>query len=299
MNKRIEGTIVLDGLVEGKLPALPGAGHKLREWVKFAQQANLHLHLEIDGGNFSILADNTPLRSASLGHDPAETVASALGEMLKVFPPAERGRVCSTLRSIEYRKGREVQTLFAIRPDGSIDPQQRVIEVSTMAPPTPLSRRERFLLGLGGLLVLLAAFGISAIFVDYRGAWQRLRDQATPLSAETIEVNAPVFEPWFTIGSRQTGRDGGSLVLTLRRKIDLSLDALSTAAATQPAGDLERRLALDAVARGYVRAELFAADGRFLGSTMIRIAPLHRRETMEISIPLSREPRVTRIVLTY
>jgi hypothetical protein len=219
--------------------------------------------------------------------------------MLKVFPPAERGRVSSTLRSIEYRKGQEVQTLFAIRPDGTIDPQQRVIEVSTTAPPTPMSRRERLLIGLVGVLVLLAAFGISAIFVDYREAWQRLRNQATPLSAETIEATAPAFEAWFTINNRQIGHDGGSIVLTLRRTTDLSLDSLNTAAGTQPAGDLERRLALDAVARGYVRAELFAADGRFLGSTMIRIAPLHQRETMEILIPMSREPRVTRIVLTY
>lgn len=299
MNKRIEGTIVLDGLVEGRLPAQPGAEQKLREWVKFARAAHLNFHMETDGGNFSILADNAATRAAGIGPEPGEVIASTLGEMLKVFPPGDRGRIYSTLRSVEYRKGHEVQTLYMIRPDGSVDPQQRMVEVNTSAAEPPMSRRERLLLGLVGVLVLLAAFGISALFVDYREVWQRVQDQTAPLSAERIEVEAGVLEPYLALEARQIGRDGASLVLTLRRRMDLSPQSLGAAAATQPAADLEQRLALEAVARGYVRAELFAADGRFIGTTMVRIVHLRHQESATVVIPLPREPRVRRVVLGY
>ena len=299
MNKRIEGTIVLDGLIEGRLPALPGAELKLREWVDFARRANLHLQLEIDGGRFSILADNAVRWSASIGPEPVEVIASALHEMLKVFPPAERGRVGSSLRSIEYRKGQEVQTLYAIRPDGTVEPQQRRLDVHTTAPRPPMSQRERLLTWLVGVLVILAAFGVSAIFVDYHEMWQRLRNQATPLSADAVAVDSTAFELYFTVESRRIGTDGASLVLTLRRKLPLTSESLSAVAATQPAGDLQNRLALEAVARGYVRAELFTADGRFLGAAPVRIAPLRQHETADIAIPLSREPRAASITLAY
>src|ERR1700744_6558786 len=100
MSDKVEGTVILDGLVQGKVPALPGTEQKLRDWAQFARSANLVFNLEINGGTFGFLADQTPLAVPDLGHDPADTIKAALGELLKIFPPAERSAVFSTLRSV-------------------------------------------------------------------------------------------------------------------------------------------------------------------------------------------------------
>src|ERR1051325_3706328 len=136
---KTEGTLIIDGLIEGRLPALPAAEDKLRAWVNFARSAGLEFNLHLDGGSFSLLADNSPHLAKQFAPDPAEIICSAVAEMLKTIPPADRGKLSSTLRSIEYRPHQEVKTLYPITPDGAIDSRQRIVEAQTQPPPPPLS----------------------------------------------------------------------------------------------------------------------------------------------------------------
>jgi hypothetical protein len=56
---------------------------------------------------------------------------------------------------------------------------------------------------------------------------------------------------------------------------------------------------LDALARGYLRAEIFGEDGTFLGFTDIRVAELRVKSKITIEVRVPRDPRPARIVLTY
>ena len=297
---KIEGTLIIDGLIEGKIPALPGAEDKLRAWVNFARAAGLEFDLQLDGGSFSLLADNSARSAKKFAPEPSEIISSALGEMLKTIPPADRGRLTSTLRSIEYRPRQEVQTLYQITPDGTVDPRQRIVEAQTHAPPPPLTLKERLRMGLFGLAAAVAVIALSAVFVDYSRLWREIREEVTTLSADAIQIDNSTFADFFTVEKKQISPDGKSLRLLLRRTskfplTDADFAAITTQPTTQP---VLRRLTLDSLSRGYIRCEYFDNKGVFQSFTFARLHPLHQSETMELSLPLSLESRPARIAFT-
>jgi hypothetical protein len=297
---KIEGTLIIDGLIEGKIPALPGAEDKLRGWVNFARGAGLDFDLQLDGGSFSLLADNSPRAAKKFAPEPSEIISSAVGEMLKTIPPADRGRFTSTLRSIEYRRGQEVQTLYPITPEGAVDSRQRIVDAQTQAPPPPLSSRERLRMGLFGLGAAVAVIMVSALFVDYRKLWREIREEVRIPSADQIQIDNATFADYFAVEKKQISSDGKSLRLLLRRTSrfpinETDLSAASTQPTTQPT---LRRLTLDSLWRGYVRCEFFDGKDNFQSFHFERIEPLRRSDAMELSLPLSPESRPSRIVFT-
>ena len=121
MKEKIEGTVILDGLIEGRVPSDPDAERHLREWIDLARSMKLRFNLETDAGSFSLLADNSAVRAADLERGPAATVSELLTQLLTIFSPDEKPRVYSTLNSVEYGKGMETQTLYSIAPDGTVN----------------------------------------------------------------------------------------------------------------------------------------------------------------------------------
>jgi len=297
---KIEGTLIIDGLIEGKIPALPAAEDKLRAWVNFARQAGLDFDLQLDGGSFSLLADNSPRHAKKFAPEPSEMISSAVGEMLKTIPPADRGKLTSTLRSIEYRPRQEVQTLYPITPEGAVDSRQRIVEAQTHAPPPPLTTRERVRMGLFGLAAAVTVIAISAVFVDYPKLWREIREEVTTPSADQIQFDNATFADYFAVEKKQISADGKSLRLLLRRTDKFPItDSDFMAATTQPTTQPTlRRLTLDSLWRGYIRCELFDSKGAFQTFHFARIQPLRQSEAMEVSLPLSPESRPGRIVFT-
>jgi|SRR6185437_5272274 len=306
MSEKVQGTVVLDGLVQGKVPALPGAEQRLRDWAEFARSAKLTFNLEIAGGTFGFLADQSPIVASDLGHNPAETIKSALGELLKIFPPGERGAVFSTLRGVEYGKDEEIQTLYVVSPDGSVLARSRTVSAKTTAPAAPLTFRERAMgIGIGALLLLLL-FMVSSFFIDYRSTFSSLRSQLRPLDAPHFPVDGSAFEPYFTIESKSSARDGLGLILTLHRKaafLDAQTMLASHPATTQPASTQPDSgaspLAAAAIATGYVRCEFFDEKDRFMGFVTVRVKPLRDADTMDLGIPFDSGRRPSRITITY
>ena len=96
MNEHTEGTLILEGLVEGRVPDSDEAEARLHEWVRFAATIRLRFSLEIDGSHFSLLPDDAAIETDALGPDPAERLRQALDQLLKVFPDTGRGAVLST-----------------------------------------------------------------------------------------------------------------------------------------------------------------------------------------------------------
>jgi len=301
MSDKVEGTVILDGLVQGKVPALPGAEQRLRDWVSFAESVKLIFHLEISGGTFGFLADQAPIAVSDLGHDPAETIKSALDELLKVFPPGERTAVFSTLRGVEYRKDEEVHTLYIVAPDGSVLARSRTVSARTTAPPGRISLRARARHIAVGAVLLAALLIASSWFIDYRGMFASLRSQFRPLDAAHFPIDASAFAPYFTIESRSPAQGGQGLILTLRRTpafLDPPPSPVTQPASTQPDSP-PARLAANAIATGYLRCEFFDEKGQFMGYLFIRVKPLRDTEMMQVEVPFTSEHRPSSVTITY
>jgi len=300
MTEKIEGTLVIKGVAEGRIPARPDIENRLKEWVAFAASLNLRFHLELEGGSFSLLADSTPIQVEDVGADQTTRVADALREFLKVFTPDERRAVFSTIRSSEYRKGSEIQTLFNVGPDGDILVRERTAQAQTSAAPRQLTLKDKLRYGILGLGVALAIFAISAFFVDYGALFNRAVEQITPFRAGNLGIETGSFEPFLTIEQVSAVSGGRAVQLTLRRtdRFPQSESALENLE-TESKESLTSRMTVEALARGYIRFELFAARGEFCGYSMQRIAGLKKERTVTLRIPLPSGRRPIRMRITY
>ncbi|MBM4042214.1 MAG: hypothetical protein FJ290_27265 [Planctomycetes bacterium] len=300
MSEKVEGTVILDGLLEGRVPDASDAAAALRQWVSFAESLGLRFSLELEGSALSLLADDRPFTADALGGAPSAVIADALRQLLKLFPAPDRAHLFSTLRSIEYRKGLEVRTLYAIAPSGELDVRQEAAEARTTPAPQPLTRREKLRQIAMGILVAAAILGISAIFVDYRALFSSIADAARPLDPEKIEVDTQAFKDYFTVEGKRVARGGRALILTLKRTPAFPLkDADCQALADKAGNALPARLSLDAIARGYVRCEYFNKSGEFMGFTLERIRGLRDQESIELPLPVAGRRDLQRIVITY
>ena len=301
MTEKIEGTVILDGLIQGKVSALPGSEERLRDWEKFVRSAQLIFNLEITGGTFGFLADQTPIAASALGHDPAETIKAALSELLKIFPPRERGAIFSTLRSVEYKRDQEVQTLYIVAPDGSVQARGRTVSAQTAAPLAPLTLRNRAAHVAVGAVCLVVLLMASSLFVDYREMLAALRSQLRPLDAAHFPVDAGTFERYFTVEAKSAASGGEGLILTLRRTPNFLHPQASTGPSFRSTqSDFEDpRLAANAIGTGYIRCEYFDEKGKFIGFIAVRIKALRDEQSIDLQIPFESDRRPSSILLTY
>jgi len=299
MTTHTEGTIILDGLIEGTFPKdAERAERLLRDWVGFAAGLGLRFSLEVEGRAWSLLADNRPFVGEKLGADPHEAIKQALKQLISIFPPEERKRLFSTLRATAYRKGLEVRTLYLISPDGSLTTEEQSAEVPTKPAPEPLSPRHKALVVLGGVALLAILLAISSLFIDYRELFRRAGAALRPIDLEKLQVDLSAFEGYLELQKKSLDRLRGVLVLTVTRGPRFPREPAQAEALAKQATTMAQRLALEAIVRGYVRVELFDAEGKFLQFTFVRIRGLATKPTVAIRLPLAPlNPR--RVVLTY
>jgi len=300
MTEKVEGTIILDGLLEGPLVS-PQVEDDLRDWVARAADRGLHFSLSVDGGTFSLLAANRPVPADRLGAEPAETIEEALRDLQSLLPPEAKRGLFSTLRSTEYAQGRETQTLYVLGPDGAFRRGQRTIEAETSAPPQPLTRKEKLKMAGMGLAVAALALLASSLFVDYPALYRSAVEGFTPLNPEGVKVETGPFADYFTVEKKAASSDAKAVLLTLKRTkgFPLTADDCQRLLDGEAGKKLASRLAVESLAQGYVRCEMFGKDNAFLGAAMARVAPLREKETCEVAIPLPANHRPTRIVIGY
>lgn len=300
-HSNVEGTFRLDGLIEGRVPA-EGGVERLKEWVALARKTGLRFSLEVEGDSFSLLGEPDPVSAEGLAPKPAKAVQQALEQLARAFTADEATQLFSTLRSSEFAPGIEVQTVYAFQPGGGVEFREREVETETVAPIGPLTRKELVKrIGLG-VLVFLAIFGISAIFVDYKALLGELTEAAMPVDESSLGLDATAFERWFVIEKVEARRikGGHEFALTLKRTEQFPTgEELFEREYREAGSDYRRRLALDALARGYLRCEFYDAEDAFLGFGLARVADLRRAATIRIVVPLPKRVRPHRIVLRY
>jgi hypothetical protein len=193
-----------------------------------------------------------------------------------------------------------VQTAYVVAPSGEIDARQRTLDAQTAAPARPLTREEKLKVALIGVGVAFLVFAVSAVFVDYGAVLRNVADSMRPLDASSIRVDASAFERYFAVEKVELGRGKRYAVLTLRRSREFPLtEGELDSLAAGVGGSIARRLALEAVAAGYVRCEMHGEKDGFVAFTTVSIKGLREADATEVAVPLPRSDRPALIVLTY
>jgi hypothetical protein len=288
--KNVEGTISLNGLLEGPLPDDSAAEERLRDWVRSLRKMGAVFELEVSAGSFSLLPRDEPFACGSLGDRPHEALSQAFEQLLSLFPAEVKCRTTSTLRSSEFRKGEEVQTLYLVDGSGSIRIEQRTVAAETEAPPKPLTPREVVRSVAIAIVVLAAVLGITSLFVDLPGIGRQLIGTVRPVNVDEVDIDASAYASYFAVEKKEIHRD--ELRLTLRRTDAFpTTDAALQREADASAGSIRERLAVEALARGIVRCDAFDSEGNFVASANVRVGGLREKETLVMEIPLRTNRR--------
>jgi hypothetical protein len=304
--EKMEGTIVLDGLIEGRLPDDAEVEEKLNKWIEFVASLGLRFNLDAGGSAFSILPDNHPMSCARLMPSPDDAIRQAVEQLVKVLPAAERSSVFSTLRSSEFRKNEEVQSLYvvAVNPAGNVEVQvqSRSVDAKTVAPPQPISVREKVKLAVLGLVFAAIFFGVAMLFPPVREKFAEFIGAIKPVQVETVTVHSPAFGDYFTAKPKEFERGARVLVVELKRTpaFPKSEDAVNEA--YKSADTLSKKLALEAIARGYVRIEMVDTDGVVFATGEFRIRDLAKEDSIELTLPVTageKRRKLERVEIRY
>lgn len=298
MTKKVQGTITLDGLVEGRLGEDEAAA-RLREWVEFVGQLGLRFNLDVNGGQFSMLPDDAPKSTANLGDVPERSIADALEQLVTALPEDVRPHVFSTLRSAEYRPGEEVQSIYGIGVDGKVDVQRRVVDAQTVAPPEPIDLKTKIRMGLSGLVVALAILGIASFFVDFGDLWGQTMETITPMSPDEMNIEMTALEGLIAMEKEVSVTNSRRLKMTIVRGPGFPADRAALEAMIAAETDASKRLAMEALLRGYVRVEMYDKEGKFYHHAELRIADLFRQPKLPALIQLHAKKRTGRVVFTF
>src|SRR5690242_13291091 len=96
LGEKIEGTMVLEGLIQGRIPPMGDLAAKLREWVTFVGNLGPRFNLEVRGNQFSLLPDDKPFSTAGLGAGAEHGMTQVLEQLAGLYGPGpERSQLFS------------------------------------------------------------------------------------------------------------------------------------------------------------------------------------------------------------
>lgn len=291
---KVEGSIVFDGLIQGKL-ADEIVGEQLQEWTKFVAGLGPRFNLELRGGAFSLLPDTKPVSVRALGDDPTESIRQVIDQLAGLFSGYERTQLFSTLRTSEYRPSREVQSVYTIA-GGQVGVQTRTIEAETTPPPQPLSPKERLKVAGVGLAMAVLVIGVAMLFPGVRAMFGQLVETVKPFDSKELTVDLDAYAPWIEATTDEEKSKRTAVVLKLKPTAVFPHDDASYAAGERAAGaNMRQRFALENLARGHARIALYDETGKYLHSGEVRVADLWTGKTLDVVVALPERIRVTKL----
>jgi hypothetical protein len=292
MNDKIEGTITIQGLLEGELGGIAEIEKKLKDWVVLCKRLDLNFNLEINGGRFSLLAEENAVPIERLAPIPQERISELLNALAKVFSE-ENVQIYSTIRSVEYQPGTEIQTIYMISQTGAVHSEERTLDADTVPAKKPLTLKMKVAYtGLGAVaLAIILAF--SSLFVDFGDLFQQIKASFSPIKIEQIEVETGPFERYIKVAKKELNPRKRELHVTIELS-DRFPFAAQAADKLLSKGDFSsagEKLAFEALVRRYVRCEIFDTQSRFVESGEIRLKPIGQR-TERIMVKIPFPPKV-------
>jgi len=292
--EKTEGTIVFDGLIQGRVTD-PAVGEKLSQWTEFVGKLGPRFTLELRGGAFSLLPEPHPVSVRDLGSDPAESIRQAVEQLASLFSLPERLQLFSTLRSSEYRPQREVQSVYSIS-NGQVGVQSRTVEADTVAPPVPLSSRDRMKMAGVGLVMTAVVLGIALLFPGVRGMFREVAETVRPFSVKELTIDVGPYASWIEVAVDEAHSKRTGVALVIKRKNEFPLDDASYASAELAAGaDVQRRFALENLGRGFVSIDFYDDQGKYLQTGHLRVVDLFAKESLPAVIGLPERIRVGKL----
>jgi hypothetical protein len=297
LGEKIEGTMVLEGLIQGRVPPIGDVADKLREWVTFVGNLGPRFNLEIRGNQFSLLPDDKPFSAVGLGAGAEHGMTQALEQLAGLFGPGpEKAQLFSTLRSSEYRKGLEVQTVYSIA-DGKVRIQSRSVEADTTAPPEPIDAKQKLKMGLVGFGMAVVLLGAAMLIPDIRELVWQVFDTST-FNVSDLKAEPGPYAPWLSVKivDEKTHRRGVTLEIARTKDYPMTEEALDAAGAAVEKS-VRGRAALENIARRKIRVEFFDRDGKFVGDRETPIFDLNKDEKMSVYLAFPNNAVIGRIVL--
>lgn len=290
------GRFELRGLVEGRVPPLPGSAERLRALERRAREAGFGLELAIDGGRFGFLARGGPRSFDPQAERPAEALEAWLRDLHGSLPEGERDELSSTLRAELLEDQQQSEILFALEPRRGLVCLERSGPARKPDPGAPRRRWSKraqglAIAGLAALFVLWQAFGPALP----RGPLEPLgglRSEELPGGAADPAA-ASAAPPPFELGAddfagvldlRAAGLEGRPARLWLELAPLLTGDRDAWLAL--PPDSLRRvELARTALIAGRAELRWFDASGRLVERRALPLEALWAGRPMRLSLP--------------
>ncbi len=264
-----EGTFKLDGLIEGPIFG-PEDQQYLEDLIRQAQSHGIQLNLSSDGGRFSMLPglDSIKLNSNSSAR---ALVSSLLENWLSNYNDQECCQIMSTLRSVEYVPGKELQVLYGIAPNGKIHAEQRAVDCQTTPPPEPLDPKVIKKMVLYGVGVAFVVILISTLFVPYREIGGRIWNNIKPYDTGSIEITS-TYKDIMILDSVEYDKKESVLkiIMNLSPELILSPQTISERWKSNEI-TLSEKLALEAIVKRTIICDLFNNKGEYITRTNRRL----------------------------
>lgn len=290
----IEGTFRLDGLLEGPLLSADDTAY-LQEFVAQARQEHLSFSLTHQFNRFSLLGDNQAVTKPTSTHSIDTLVTQHLNRLLRHFPREDRGRLMSTVRSIEYKAGQAIHTLYTIGPQGEIQTEQRVVPTSTR-PPASVFARIQWLVYASVLVLLL---GASSVFIPYRSWIDSVIHPAPDFDCNSLTVTAPHFDALLDHVAVKYDPNQSAFVVTclVKPSFPRTSEALNRAWLSTRTS-LFDRLTIEALARGQIRCQLLDDSGKLLGQWIVPMQ-WSQNSDHQFSLTIPFHPQTKTIQLAF
>jgi hypothetical protein len=244
-----------------------------------------------------LLPETNAVPVGPLGQQPEDAIQQALEQLAEIFPEPQRGQLFSTLRSSEFRKGEEVQTVYSIV-QGVVRRHSRTVEADTTPPPEPISTKEKVKMAAVAAGILVVVLGLSLLIPGVRSMFGEVVDVVTPFHAEEIKVEAGPYKKYFRLSLDEKRSNRTDWVMKLERTKDFPKTSKDLDEAAKSAGDsVVGRMVIESLARGYVQVDLFDAEDKYLGRIDLRVADLKDKESIEGRVQVPPKTKPARIVL--
>ncbi|MFW6367193.1 MAG: hypothetical protein ACOC0L_00855 [bacterium] len=272
MNRPVQGTYRIEGLIEGTLDD-DEQEEQIRRWTEKCQARGFSFHMAVDGNAFSLLADETPKSNPSANTPVDPSLRELLEELLAACLSDNAGELFSTLRSVEYHDGTALQTVYAINATGGLQAHQRTVPAQTSPPPPHSSWRNRLPL-IGGAAVLLAGlFLVSLLFVPYGRLVHALARSLTPINLEAVAVHPGAFAEHVKPNGLAQKHRTELVILYLKPSSSFPHTPNQAQKQWTQQSELEQKLMIEALARRRIRCEFRNSENQWIGVQTCDLIP--------------------------
>ena len=295
---KTEGTFRLEGLLEG--PILSSDDEEIiNNLIKQAHEEGLIFHAAINNGRFSLLADTEPVNIKPTDKSPDLRVIKYLKDFLGNYSPRECINLMSTLRSVEYIPGNEIQTIYCIKPDCTVSAEQRIVRAETISPAQPIELKQTIKFAIPLILALCAGIGISAFFIPYRDIAKNIISDFTPFDVNNVTIDTENFSKFFQVETIEA--DETKEIIQIIFKVSESYPDTEQKLNylwNSPEISLSQKLALEALARNNISCIFYDSDGKFSGQMNCYMQWIEENNKLfGIVIPFNKDLR--KIQITY